>query len=379
MTGAADILVIGAGIAGASVAHELSGRARVVLLEREDQPGYHSTGRSAALFSECLGPEMMTAMAAASRSFLEHPPDGFAAAPLVAPRGALLIAAPGSESKVALLAADGARRGTEVRLLDPGQAVAMAPVLRQELLALAAFEPGARDIDVDGLLQGYLRGLRGNGGEVVCGADVRAIEHDSAAWHVTTAKGARFSAPLLINAAGAWCDDIAGLAGMGRIGLVAKRRTVLIVAPPPGADVTGWPAVGDIDESFYFKPEAGRLLISPADATPVPPQDAQPEELDIATAVNRIERATTLEIRRIEHKWAGLRTFTADGLPAVGFGGQAEGFFWLAGQGGWGVQTAPAMARLSASLIAGEGIPGDLASLGVSESDLSPRRFRQAS
>ena len=297
----------------------------------------------------------------------------------MAPRGALLIAAPGSEPKAEVLAADGARRGAEVRLLDPGQAVSMVPVLRQEFLALAAFEPGARDIDVDGLLQGYLRGLRKNGGEVVCGADVCAIERRSATWHVTTAKGARFSAPLLINAAGAWCDDIAGLAGMGRIGLVPKRRTALIVAPPPGADVTGWPAVGDIDESFYFKPEARRLLISPADATPVPPQDAQPEELDIATAVNRIERATTMEIKRIEHKWAGLRNFTADGLPAVGLDGEAEGFFWLAGQGGWGVQTAPAMARLSASLIAGDGIPGDLASRGVNERDLSPGRVRRAS
>lgn len=379
MTRARDILVIGAGIAGASVAHELSGRARVLLLEREDQPGYHSTGRSAALFSECLGPDIMMAMATASRPFLEHPPDGFAAAPLVAPRGVLLIAAPGSEPKAELLVRDGATRGTGVGLLDPGQAVSMVPVLRQEFVALAAFEPGARDIDVDGLLQGYLRGLRKNGGEVICGADVCAVERSSATWQVTTAKGARFSAALLINAAGAWCDDIAGLAGMGRIGLVAKRRTALIVPPPPGRDVTGWPAVGDIDESFYFKPEAGRLLISPADATPVPPQDAQPEELDIATAVNRIERATTMEIKHIEHKWAGLRNFTADGLPAVGFGARAEGFFWLAGQGGWGVQTAPAMARLAASLIECAGIPGDLACRGVSERDLSPRRFRQAS
>jgi D-arginine dehydrogenase len=366
-----DIAVIGAGIAGAGAAYELARTHRVIVLEREDQPGYHTTGRSAALFTENYGNAAMRALTIASRAFLEQPPDGFAATPILTPRGTMFIAPAGQAALCDGLIKEA---GDPRRLydIDPRDALRRVPIVRPEWVARALYEPDARDIDVNALHQGYLRGMRARGGALKTGAEVRALAPQRGGWRVETAAGT-IAAARVINAAGAWADVVAGLAGATPIGLVPKRRTAFIVDCP--TDAASWPAVCDAAESFYFKPEAGRLLASPADATPSPPCDAQPEELDIAVAVDRIQEATTLEVRRIVRKWAGLRSFVADGTTVVGESASAPGFFWLAGQGGYGIQTSAAMARTAAAALRSEPIEAALAERGVSFDTLSPRRL----
>jgi D-arginine dehydrogenase len=230
------------------------------------------------------------------------------------------------------------------------------------------------DIDVHALHQGFLRGLRARGGGVLCKAEVRALERCRGHWRVQTAAGG-FAAPLLVNAAGAWADEIGRLAGAAPIGLVPKRRTAITFDPPKGAAIDRWPAVIDIDEQWYFKPEAGRLLASPADETPSPPCDAQPDDYDVAVLVDRLTRRTTLPVPRIRARWAGLRSFVADKTVVAGFDARVDGFFWLAGQGGYGIQTAPAVARVASALVGGAAIPPDVAELGVDAAALSPSRL----
>ena len=242
-------------------------------------------------------------------------------------------------------------------------------------VAAGIYEADATDMDVHGIHNGFLKTLRARGGHVVTGAEVTALARRGDRWHATTPAG-EFSAPVLINAAGAWCDALARLAGVKPVGLVPKRRTAFTFDPPAGADVHPWPAVIDIDETFYFKPEAGKILGSPADETPIEPCDVQPEELDIAEAVARIERASSLRVKRLDHKWAGLRSFVADKTPVVGMDDAAEGFFWLAGQGGYGIMTSPALGRTVASLLTAGTIPEDLAALGVTTEALLPARCR---
>jgi D-arginine dehydrogenase len=370
-----DFLVIGAGIAAASIGAWLAPRGRVVLLERESQPGYHSTGRSAALFMESYGTPQVRALTMASRRFLEHPPEGFADAPILSPRGVLMV---GSAEQAALLdehwqvmrsVAHDARR------LSAAEALAMVPVLRAERVAGGLYEPGSLDIDVHALHQGYLRTLRRHGGRVVCDAEVRALARRDGVWHVD-AGGARWQAPVVVNAAGAWCDSVARLAGVAPIGLVPKRRAAFVFAPPAGVAVAEWPALVGIDESWYVKPDAGMLLGSPANADPVEPHDVQPEELDIAIAIDRIEAMTTMKIVRPARTWAGLRSFVADGDLVGGFDVDAPGFFWLAAQGGYGIQTSAAMGEACAALAAGEAMPASIARFGLSAAMLSPARLR---
>ena len=188
--------------------------------------------------------------------------------------------------------------------------------------------------------------------------------------------GTSFAAPVVVNAAGAWADVVAELAGARPIGLQPMRRTALLVDPPEGVRIDDWPMVIDVEETFYFKPDAGLLLLSPADETPSPPCDAQPEALDVAVAIDRVQTATTLEVRRVRHRWAGLRSFVADRAPVAGWDPEAAGFFWLAGQGGYGIQTAPAMARTAAALLQNEALPGDLVDAGVDPRALSPERLQ---
>ena len=370
----ADVVIVGAGIAGASLAWRLAEHRRVVLLEAEDQPGYHTTGRSAALFTTTYGHPVIRALTVASREFLQSPEPDFAETPLLTPRPVLWVA---QEDRLAVLTAfvrDAAALDPSVTHITPQQALSLCPVLSTDYLAGAAIEPDAADIDVHALHQGYLRGFRRRGGEVVTGARVLGLRRDGAAWEVTSAAGAG-SAPVVVNAAGAWADELASLAGAAPIGLVPKRRTAITFDPPSGADVKSWPFLMDVDETFYFKPDAGRLLGSPADETPSPPCDAQPEELDIAITVDRIETATTMQIRRIVSRWAGLRSFVADKVPVVGFDPGAEGFFWLAGQGGYGIMTSPGLSALAAAQILGAPTPKDIEALGVTPSDLSPTRL----
>jgi D-arginine dehydrogenase len=382
-----ELLIVGGGIAGAAAGYFLAGhypaeRRRVVLIEREAAPGYHSTGRSAALFTENYGSRPIRALTRGSRPFFEAPPPGFGEHPLLTPRGVLMVSPRGERDRFAAAFAEGRLSAPGLQEIGAAEARRRVPVLDADWLGDAMFEPAAMDIDVHALHQGFLRGITAHGGRIVADAEARAIRRVGGEWRVETPAGS-FAAPVLVNAAGAWADEVARLAGVAPVGLVPKRRTAFTIDPPEGAGAAGgwpadWPMVIDVAESFYFKPEAGRLLVSPADETPVPPCDVQPEEIDIAEAAARLEAATTIRVRRIARKWAGLRSFVADKNPVAGFAPGAEGFFWLAGQGGYGIQTAPSLGRLAAALVAGEGVPADLAALGVEAGALAPERLTGA-
>ena len=372
---AADFLVVGAGIAGASIAYFLAPHGRVFLLERESQPGYHSTGRSAALFMESYGTPQVRALTLASRAFFEAPPDGFAEHPLLTPRGAMMVAVHGEDAPLLEHWQVLQSMSPRARQLSPREACELTPVLRPELLLGAVHEPDAMDMDVHAIHQGYLRGIKRHGGLVVCDAEVRAIERAGRVWRVA-AGSASFDAPVLVNAAGAWADVIGGLAGCRPIGLEPRRRAAFIFAPPEGVHCENWPLTAGIEEGWYFKPDAGMLLGSPANADPVAPHDVQPEELDVATAIDRIQQMTTLSIRRPTRTWAGLRSFVADGDLVGGWDPEVEGFFWVAAQGGYGIQTSPAMGESCAALARGVALSPRLAGFGLTEAMLSPRRLR---
>lgn len=369
-----DYLIVGAGIAGASAGYEMADQGSVLLLEREGQPGYHSTGRSAALFTENYGPKVIRSLSIASGPFFHHPPEGFTEIPLLEDLGLLFVAREDQRGAFDELLA-GCRELTDaIHEIGPEEACRKVPVLNPDYVASAAFDPDSKGMDVNAIHQGFLRGLRARGGEILCDAEALGIERRGDKWLVRTPQG-EFAAPVLVNAAGAWADKVAELVGIGTIGLVPKRRTVIVFDPPQGTDLSGWPLAADTEEQWYFKREGGRLLGSPADETPVEPQDIQPEEIDMALAAERIERATTMEVGRIVRKWAGLRSFVADKQPVVGFAADAEGFFWLAGQGGYGIQTSAAMGRVAAALASGRGLPDDVKALGVAEADLAPTRL----
>jgi len=363
-------------MAGISAAYELAAHGPVMVLERESTVGYHSTGRSAAQFLETYGNPAIQSLTKSSRALLEHPPECFGEHPLLRARGALQVARSDQKSLLSRRVGEVRALGTDIEVLSGAEAIARVPVLRRDHVAAALFEPGAMDIDVHATHQGYLRGAKARGVEILTGAEVTAVTHESGRWTVETPRGA-FSADVLVNAAGAWCDEIGRLAGVRALGLVPKRRTVICFDPPPGLDVRDWPLVLDVAEEFYFKPDAGRILASPADETPVPPCDVQPEELDVAVAVDRIEKATTLRIPRIVRKWAGLRSFVSDNTLVIGMDGEAQGFFWLSGQGGYGIQTAPAAARTAAGLLVHGRLPEDLAALGLTPMQLSPERLQR--
>ncbi len=370
-----DFIIIG-GIAGASAGFELANFGTVALLEREWQFGHHSTGRSAAVFLKSHGPEVIRALASISKSFLLNPPVGFAEYPLLQSRGLLLVGGPGDLTLLDKAAGESGRYVGGIQRLNSDEARKMVPVLRRDYLGGAVFDPEAMDIDVHALHQGFLRGLRARGGKTIIAADASNIVLASGHWTVAT-HSAEFAGRVLVNAAGAWCDRIAILAGVQPVGLVPKRRSAFIFKPPPDISVAGWPVVHDIHETFYFKPDAGKILASPADETPIEPCDVHAEDADIATAIERIQRCAALPVSHIDRKWAGLRSFVRDGCPVVGYDPRVPAFFWIAGQGGYGIETSPAIGRLSASLALHRGVPNDLGDLGVSAETLSPARFVQ--
>jgi D-arginine dehydrogenase len=369
----ADFIVVGAGIAGASVAYWLAPHARVVVLEREPQPGYHSTGRSAALYMETYGPEQVRALTRASRRFFENPPVGFVEHPLLTPRGTLVVATNGQERQLEADWDEIRSSATPTRRLDRRESCALIPVLRADAVLGSIYEPDACDIDVNALHQAYLRDLRRRGGVVRCDAEVTLIEREGSDWRVH-AGGAIFTAPVILNAAGAWADTIARIAGVAPIGIEPRRRTAFTFAPPAGVATAAWPAVIGVEEDWYFKPESGLLLGSPANADPVEPQDVQAEELDVALAIDRIESITTLTINRPLRVWAGLRSFVADGSLVGGFDARTPGFFWVAAQGGYGIQTSAAMGEACAALARGLPFPQHLEDFGLSAAMLSPSR-----
>jgi D-arginine dehydrogenase len=371
----ADIIIIGGGIAGASAAYELAASASVIVLEREATCGYHSTGRSAASFTENYGGVIIRRLAVASRGFLESPPGNFCDYPLLSPRGMITIAHAGQLEALREELERARALVPSITALDLESAIAHVPVLRREYLAGAIIEPHCMDLDVHGIHQGFLRGAKSRGASLITNAGVESIERIGEAWKVATAAGV-FFARIIVNAAGAWADRIADLAAVPPLGLVPKRRTAFLIPAPPGEEVTAWPMVNDVGEEFYFKPDAGQLFVSPADASPSEPMDAYPDDLDVAVGVERLELATTIKVGRVARSWAGLRTFAADGDPVVGFDADVAGFFWLAAQGGYGIKTSPALSRACASLIREQRLPEDLLALGITAAELSPSRLR---
>ncbi len=350
-----DVVVVGAGIAGASVAYELAVDRQVVLLEREERPGYHSSGRSAAMLIASYGTDAVRGLTRASRPFFETPPEGFVDAPLLSVRGYLHIAREDQLDRLNAFADEIEPFAPALHRLDGADIVHAAPLVDPAYPAAGLLESDAMAIDDAALHQGYLRGFAKRGGRLVTDTEVLEITPTAGGGWRIEARAGGFEADVLVNAAGAWADELAVLAGIAPIGLVPKRRTAILLDPPEvdGVPAGTWPMVSDIDGEFYVKPEGAALMVSPADETPSVPMDAQPEELDVAITVDRYETLTGQTVQTVRRRWAGLRTFMPDHSPAIGFDGEAPGFFWLAGQGGFGFMTAPAAARLAAALILG--------------------------
>jgi D-arginine dehydrogenase len=366
----ADVIVIGGGIAGASAAAEIAAEgARVLLLEMESQPGYHATGRSAAMYEPSEGAAIVRALTRASYAFLSHPPEGLVDVPLLSPRGVLMLAYEGDETLI-----EEARRNGYLEV-DAGFARSKLPLVKLDGVVAILWDGEAQDIDVDALHGGRLRALRRAKGEVIVDAPVRQSARVDDVWRLQAGDGT-YEAPTIVLAAGAWSDQVAALCGVAPVGLQPKRRSAAIIAGPVGVSVNDWPEILPIDISFYCKPMGGKLMLSPAEEDPVEPHDAWADDLKLAEAAAGLERLVDMSVQRLERTWGGLRTFAPDGLPVVGFDPAAEGFFWLAGQGGYGIQTSPALSRLAAALIAGRDVPADLAREQITRAALSPARFR---
>jgi D-arginine dehydrogenase len=372
---AVDVVVIGAGIAGATAAAELAATRRVVLVEREHLPAQHASGRSASVLSETSGHPIVCGLARLSRPFFESPPDGFAPYPLVQPRGLVWVGEAGDAATLDELASRATLVCPTARRLSATETGRLLPTFTRDAIAGGAVhEPDAMAIDAAATIDASLRLLRRRGGALVTGAEAIAVHRGAGdLWSVRTPAGA-WLARHVVDAAGAWADEVACRAGLPPLGLVAMRRTAAL-SPAPAWTAT-WPLVMDVAGRYYCEPEAGGLLISPAEETPVDPCDAQPDELDVALALERVTTATGLPLRSIRRAWAGLRTFAPDRVPVVGADPAAPGFWWLAGQGGAGIKTAPALARLLALAVDDEPFPPTAVALGVTADALSPARFR---
>ena len=370
----ADVIVIGGGIAGVSVAYELSAVARVSLLEMESTLAFHTTGRSAATFLETYGGAQIRALTTASRAFFEAPPKPFDPT-LVAPRPLLQFALAGRGERIDRMYESVRALVSDAELLNGPRCREVFPLLKPDVAERGIYEPRAMALDVAAIHQGYVRGARANGTEIFRNAAVRRLERRTDRWTVTTSNGRVHRAPIVVDAAGAWADVVATLAGVAPVGLTPLRRTIFMVDSPRGITSKGLPNCSEVDESFYLNPEGAQFLCSPADETPCPPSDARPDEVEIARAIESINAATELAVRSVSSSWAGLRTFAPDRNFVVGEDPAASGFFWFAGQGGYGIQTAPAAARLGAALILGRSVPSDLIDRGLDVAQLAPGRI----
>jgi len=369
-----DIVVVGAGMAGASVAARLVPAANVAVLEMESQPGYHTTGRSAATWIEAYGNDCVVKLNRASRGFLEKPDDAISSSGFTSPRGMLAVQLDWSTED----ATESASPGSGLEVISVDDAIELVPQLRREVVQSAVYTKDAYDIDVNALHTAYLRYFRSNGGTLACDSEVLSVERIDGRWKIRTARE-QYSAEILVNAAGAWAATMGAMAGSPcDTGLTPLRRSAAIVPLPDDIDCSQWPITADIDEAFYFKPESGQLMVSPADETPVEPHDAFPEDLDIATGIDRFQKAMDIPVPRLGRCWAGLRTFSRDRTPVLGFDPRVDGFFWLAGQGGYGIQTAPAMASLAAALLLDNTLEAAVADEGIRLSDLDPARYLPA-
>ncbi len=366
-----DIAVIGAGIAGLSAAWELSAKHRVVLFEQESQPAHHATGRSAAILSETSGLFEVCALAAASRSFFEDPPDGFSQSPLLSARGLLWVSDRTDDLDAIETVAE--RLGLRHHMIDGPTSTSLVPALRPGWAARALHEPEAMRIDVAALLDGYRRGLSERGGTLMLATPALRLRSSGRSWVVSGAGHDDIHCDVVVNAAGAWADEVATRAGLDPLGIQPFRRTAFVF-PVHDHDLSRWPLVMDAGGRFYFEPEADGILASPAEETPVDAHDARADDLAIAMAADALAEATTLVVRGVSARWAGLRSFAADRLPVVGEDPEAPGFFWLAGQGGAGIKTAPALATMISSLIERSAATGDA---GIDGGALSPARLRR--
>lgn len=366
----ADIVVIGAGIAGASMAARLAGigTGRVLLLDMEDSPGFHTTSRSAAMWEPSFGPPIFRALTLASGPFLHDPPDSFSPTPLVTPREVMMCGEHDDGHDPAEFVARGYAEITR------GEAAALVPQLRLDGLAWILLDALTKSVDVDALHQGFLRAARAGGCTIECGARVEQARRNGT-WTIATAAGS-VSTPLAVIAAGAWADQVAALFGAAPVGLEPRRRSACIIAPPAAADTSRWPQIFPAREDFYCKPTGGQLMVSPCDATPVEPHDAYSDDFKLAEGIAAYERLIDHNVTRIERSWGGLRTFAKDGNPVVGFDPEVEGLFWLAGQGGYGIQSSPALSEVAAHLLHRKGIPPDIAKHGITAEAISPARFR---
>jgi D-arginine dehydrogenase len=364
-----DVVIVGAGIAGASLAAELGPKLRVLLLEAEVQPGYHATGRSAAFWTESYGGPDVQPLTTASGPFLANPPPAFSGRPLMQRRGALYIGTASDHEHAENLRNDFSSNGVTITPASTPEMQRHLPGLRPQW-TIGLWEPECCDIDVAALHAAYLRQYRRNGGRLLCNARLRKAAYARGHWQIETAAGS-FSAKQMVNAAGAWADDVAQMAGMSKIGIQAYRRTIAqIITDPPAP--SSLPLVLGLDGSFYFKSDGcGRIWLSPHDETPTMPCDAAPEEIDVALAIDRFSNVADWNVKRVEHKWAGLRSFAPDRLPVIGPDPGNTAFFWLAGQGGFGIQTAPAAARLGAALLIGN----SAIEAGINPALYDPARF----
>jgi len=369
-----DFINIGGGMAGVSVADALAGSASVALLEAEPELGYHSTARSAALFAPAYGSTAFRILTRASEAFLEAPGAAGFPASTLSPRGALFIAR--AEQTASLHAEMASVRASGLRIvaLTGAEARTRVAALREGYVAEAAFEPGVRDIDVEGLFRGFIRRARAQGVQLHSGVRWHSPSWHEGGWRLQLA-GAEIRGRVIINAAGAWADAVAQQFAAAPLGLAVLRRSAAIIDAPPGTDVSAWPAIFDAEDQFYLKPDAGRLLISPADEEAVAPGDAYAEEVAIAVAVERIQAALDLDVRRVHRSWAGLRTFAPDRDPIIGYDPRVPGFFWCAGHGGYGIQSAFGFSRAAAALARQQALPRELADGGLTSAALSPERF----
>jgi D-arginine dehydrogenase len=368
-----DVVVIGGGIAGVSAAAHLAPHRSVSLLEMEQSLAFHTTGRSAAIFVANYGAEGSRPLALASQPFLENPPEGSTDAPLLSNRGALWIANDAQLEQLEKIADEGAASGAGSRLVDAGEVLRLVPKMRPGRIAAGLYEPSAGDIDVAALHQGFVRLARRHGADFRLSSPVTGLTRLGRGWRVSTPSG-DIDCQTVVNAAGAWGDVVAVMAGIERIGLQPMRRTAFMV--PGDHDYSRWPMVVDVDHNFYFRPDGAQLLCSLAEEIPDQPGDPKPRMEDIALAIERINQATTLEIRTVNSQWTGLRTFAPDGDLVIGEEPTAPGFFWLVGQGGTGIMTSPAYGALIASQVLGMPPPPELALAGVDPKTTAPDRFR---
>jgi D-arginine dehydrogenase len=369
-----DVVIIGGGIAGVTAASHLAPHCQVALLEREKQLAHHTTGRSAAIFLENYGGPVNRRLSIGSRAFLESQADGRADVPLLNPEGMLDVGGPDAVAELTERAAAGAALVPSIRLLDEAEILELAPAIRPGVVAAGVWEPDAATLDVMALHQAFVRGARHHGASIERDATVRSLSRNRGAWTVASDAGT-FEAPIVVNAAGAWGDVIGRMAGARPLGLEPRRRTAFTVQTD--FDTASWPFVNhDLEpRRCYFKPEAGgQVLCSPADETLSEPCDARPDEIDVARAIDAINELTILDIRSVKTTWAGLRTFTPDRDPVLGWDDEVDGFCWMVGQGGTGIQTSPASGAVVSAIVQGEPLPRVLRDLALTEADLAPRR-----